>query len=201
MKVIYTLSLTLLLFMMTACTSYSTLSYDKSTLNLRVENTSLQVHGTEVKSNNENFSILYLQQKLIRLDDGSMVMYEYGETDLSYEFAQTTSRTVDIVFDARQMVKVYAHALVYAYQVILADSRVLNVVVSQSFDQEFTMVYGMSSEKLDKMLKKLNAFAKPVPYRNAITLEHEPNPLLSKWTTWKINFVPLVQPVPRFIRM
>ena len=201
MKTLYMLFLILSLFLLSACTPYSELSYNKSTLNLRVENTTLKVHGTEIKSNNENYAILYLHQKLLRLDDGSMVMYEYGETDLEYEFAQTTSRTVDIVFDARQITKVYEHALVYAYQIVLADSRVLNVVVSQSFDQEFTMVYGMNSEKLDKMLKKLNPLAKPVPHRNAITLEHEPNPLLSRWTTWKINFVPLVQPLPRFIRM
>jgi len=201
MKQLTLLSMLLALFVFSACTPYSELSYNKSTLNLRVENKTLQVQGTELKSNNENYTILYLEQKLLRLDDGSMVMYEHGDTDIEYEFAQITSRTVDIVFDTRKMVKVYDHALVYAYQLILADSRVLNVVVSQSFDQEFTMVYGMSSNKLDKMLKKLNPLSKPVPYRHAITLEHEPNPLLSRWTTWKINFVPLIQPLPRFIRI
>jgi hypothetical protein len=187
------------LFILSAC-SNSILNYDKSTLNLRVDNVLLQVHGTQLKTNRENFSILFLDQKLIRLDDGSMVVYEYGRTDMAYEFANTTRRTIDTVFDARQIVEVYSKALVYAYQIVLADGRILNAVVSQSYDQEISMVYGMSSEKLDKMLKKLNSLARPVPYRHAITLEHEPNPLLSKWTTWKINFVPLVQPLPRFMR-
>ena len=188
------------LFILSAC-SNSTLSYDKSKLNLRVDNVLLQVHGTQLKSNRENFSILFLDQKLIRLDDGSMVMYEYGRTDMAYEFAQTTRRTIDTVFDAQRIVEVYNKALVYAYQIVLADGRVLNAVISQSYDQEISMVYGMSSEKLDKMLKRLNPVARPVPYRHAVTLEHEPNPLLSRWTTWKINFVPLVQPLPRFMRL
>jgi len=188
------------LFILSAC-SNSTLSYDKSKLNLRVDNVLLQVHGTQLKSNRENFSILFLDQKLIRLDDGSMVMYEYGQTDMAYEFAHTTRRTIDTVFDAQQIVEVYNKALVYAYQIVLPDGRILNVIVSQSYDQEISMVYGMSSEKLDRILKRLNPQAQPVPYRHAITLEHEANPLLSKWNTWKINFVPLVQPLPRFIRI
>jgi len=192
-------ALTLLVF--TGCATDSTLSYDKSRINLRVDNAALQVHGKEVKSNRENFSILFLDQKLIRLDDGSLVMYEHGETDLTYEFAQLTPRTISHVFDAEQIIPVFSKAFLYVYQLVLTDGRVLNVVVSQSFDQEITMVYGMSSEKLDKMIHRLNLLAKPVPYRNAVTLEHELNPLLSRWTTWKINFVPLVQPLPRGLRM
>ena len=188
------------LLILSAC-SNSTLTYDKSKLNLRVANVQLQIHGTQLKSNRENFSILFLDQRLIRLDDGSMVMYEYGRTDMDYEFANTTHRTIDIVFDAQQIVEVYNKALIYAYQIILPDGRILNAVVSQSYDQEISMVYGMSSEKLDQMIKRLNPLAKPVPYRHVVTLEHEPNPLLSRWTTWKINFVPLVQPLPRFIRI
>jgi len=186
------------LFILSAC-SNSTLSYDKSKLNLRVDDILLQVHGTQLKANRENFSILQLEQKLIRLEDGSMVMYEYGRTDMTYEFAQTTRRTIDSVFDAQQIVEVYSKAQLYAYQIVLADGRVLNAVVSQSYDQEISIVYGMSSEKLDKMLKKLTPLARPVPYRHAVTLEHEPNPLLSRWTTLKINFVPLVQPLARFM--
>ena len=183
-----------------AC-STSTLTYDSSNINLRVDDTALKVHGKELKSNRENFSILFLEQKLLRLDDGNLVMYEYAQTDMAYEFAQITTRTIDIVFDARKIVKVYDKALIYGYQIILNDGRVLNAVVSQSFEQELSMVYGMSSQKFDEMLKKLNPDAKPVPYRNAIVLKNEPNPLMSRWNTWKVNFVPLVQPLPRFQRM
>ncbi len=198
LKLILIHTLTLLAF--TAC-STSTLTYDKSTFNLRVDNKQLQIHGTEQKSNRENFSILFLEQKLIKLDDGSLVMYESGETDMSYEFANITTRTIDIVFDARKIITVYDKAFIYAYQIVLADGRVLNAVVSQSYDQEIAMVYGMSSDKLDKMLRKLEPTIQPVPYKNAIVLNNQPNPLMSNWTTWKVNFVPLVQPLPRRLTM
>jgi hypothetical protein len=188
------------LFILSAC-SASTLTYEKSKLNLKVDDKQLQIHGTQLKSNRENFSILYLDQRLLRLDDGSVVMYEYGQTDLDYEFANPTRTTMRVVFDARKIIEVYNHSFVYAYQMILSDGRVLNAVIAQNYDQEINMVYGMSSQKLDKMISKLNPNMPKAPYRNVITLENEINPLISKWTTWKINFVPLVQPLPRFIRM
>ena len=189
---------TLLLF--TGCTT-SSLTYTKETLNLKVDNTQLQVHGTQLKSRSDNFSILFLDQKLIRLDDGTLVMYEKAETDIQYEFANTTTRTIQVVFDAKRLIKVYDHALVYAYQLVLADNRILNILISQSYDQELSMVYGMSTQKLDKMLHKLNPNTAPAYYKNAITLNLDRNPLLSNWTTWKVNFVPLVQPLPRLMRM
>ncbi len=181
--------------------STSGLTYTNEALNLTVDNTQLQVHGTEVKSGSDNFSILFLDQKLIRLDDGALVMYEKAETDMQYEFANTTTTTIKVVFDAQRIIKVYDNALVYAYQLILPDNRILNVLVNQSFDQELSMVYGMSTQKLDKMLNKLNPNTPPAYYKNAITLNNEYNPLLSNWTTWKVNFVPLVQPLPRLMHM
>ena len=200
MKSTFALINTVALLLFSGC-STSTLTYDNSNLNLRVDNTILKVHGEEIKSHRENYSILFLEQKLIRLDDGSIVMYEYAQTDMAYEFAQITTRAIDIIFDARSIVKVYDKALIYGYQIILKDGRVLNAVVSQSFGEELTMVYGMSSQKFDEMLKKIDPNAKPVPYRNAVILKNEPNPLMSRWNTWKINFVPLVQPLPRLQRM
>ena len=189
-----------MVFTFSAC-SNSTLTYDNSKLNLKVDNRQLQVHGTQLKANRENFSILYLDQRLLRLDDGNVVMYEYGRTDLDYEFANPTRRTMHIVFDTQKIIEVYNHAFVYAYQMVLSDGRVLNAVIAQNYDQEISMVYGMSSDKLDKMIRNLSPNRPKVPYRDVITLEHERNPLISNWTTWKINFVPLVQPLPRFIRM
>lgn len=199
LRMISTAIVTTLIF--TGCTTPSTLTYDKSKLTLKVENRHLQVHGSVVKSNTENFGILYLDQKLLRLDDGSLVMYEYGETDMSYEFANTTQYTIDNVFDVVQSIEVFEQSLFFAYQLVLSDRRILNVVVSQGYDQEITMVYGMSSEKLDKMIHKLDPLAKPVPYRNAINVAYEPNPLLSRWTTYKVNFIPLVQLLPRMMRI
>jgi len=197
MRNIQILLLSSLILFLTACTT-STLTHYNDKLTVRVDDNLLQVHGRTIKANRENFSILFLNQKLIQLDDKSLVMYEFAKTDFAYEFARTAMSTIKEVFDARQIVKFDITSQLFGYQLLLKDGRVLNMLAAQSYNQELTIVYGMSSNKLDKILKKFNPHAKPVPYRNVISLKSEPNPLLSNWTTWKINFVPLVQPLPRF---
>jgi len=109
----------------------SNLSYKNEELNLRINETSLQVHGTQLDQKNENFSTLFLTQKLLRLDDGSLVVYEEAETDMQYRFDPTTPRSIKIIFDAKRVIKLHYNTFIYAFQVILKDSRVLNVLVAQ----------------------------------------------------------------------
>lgn len=189
-----------LLLLLTACSTPAILNYDNANLNLQVEEKRIQVASTQIKSNKENFSILFLAQKLLRLDDGSLVMFEEAETDMQYMFDPPTTRTISVVFDAINVVKVYEKDFIYAYQLVLKDHRVLNIIVSQGYDQELQMVYGMSSKQFVKTLNRLNANINALPYKNAIELKNEPNPLLSRWTTWKVNFYPLVIPLRRLGR-
>lgn len=177
------------------------LSYNNEQLNLQVKNNHLQIHGTQLKQEKENFSTLFLTQDLLRLDDGSLVMYEYAETDMQYQFDPTTTRSISIIFDARSVNKVYENSLLFAYQVILQDNRVLNLIVSQSYDQELIMLYGMSTSKLNGMLRDLDPNAPLAYYKNSIDLSKERNPLMSRWTTYKVHIVPLVIPVRRFGRL
>lgn len=197
-SMIITLSSALLL---SACSNPSTLSYKNEQLQIKVNDSNLQLHGTQLKQQRENFSTLFLTQDLLRLDDGSMVMYEYAKTDLQYQFDPTTTRSIGIIFDARSVHKVYENSLLFAYQVILQDNRVLNIIVSQGYDQELIMVYGMSTSKLNSMLKALDPNASSAPYQHSITLNNESNPLMSRWTTYKIHMIPLVVPLRRIGRV
>jgi len=108
----------------------SNISYKNEQLNLQINDSHLQVHGTQVKQHKENFSTLFLTQNLLRLDDGSMVMYEEAQTDMQYQFDPTTIRSIGIIFDAKSVVKVYYNTLIYAFQVVLKDNRVLNVLAT-----------------------------------------------------------------------
>ena len=130
----------------------------------------MQLHGTLVKQQKENFSTLFLTQNLLRLDDDSIVMYEEARADMQYQFEPTTTRSIAVIFDAKQVIKVYYSSLLYAFQVELKDNRVLNVLATQGYDQELKMVYGMSTEKLNEMLKKLDPNAQPTYYKNVIDL-------------------------------
>ncbi len=183
-----------LIFLISACAT-SNISYKNEQLNLHINDSHLQVHGTQLKQHRENFSTLFLTQNLLRLEDGSMVMYEEARTDMQYQFEPTTTRSIGIIFDAKRVVKVYYNTLIYAFQVVLQDNRVLNVLATQGYDQKLQMVYGMSTEKLNHMLKSLDPDAQPVYYKNVIDLSHESTPFMSRWTTWKVHFVPLVIPI------
>jgi len=189
-----------LIFLISACAT-SNISYNNEQLNLQINDSHLQVHGTQVKQHRENFSTLFLTQKLLRLDDGSIVMYEEARTDIQYQFDLSTTRNIGIIFDAKRVVRVYYNALIYGFQLVLKDNRVLNVLATQGYDQKLQMVYGMSTEKLNNMLKNLDPDALPVDYKNVINLRNEPKPFMSQWTTWKVHFVPLVVPLRRIGRL
>jgi len=177
------------------------LSYNNEQLNLQANNNHLQIHGTQLKQERQNYSTLFLTQNLLRLDDNSLVMYEYAKTDIDYQFDPTTTRSIGIIFDARNVSKVYENSFLFAYQVVLQDNRVLNMIVSQAYDQELIMLYGMSTSKLNAMLKDLDPNAPLAYYKNSIDLSRERNPLMSRWTTYKVHITPLVIPIRRFGRL
>ncbi|PHS38378.1 MAG: hypothetical protein COB07_08810 [Sulfurovum sp.] len=191
------LSTFIALLLLTACGPTSNLNYSNGQLSIQLSDQNLQLQGKQLKQNRENFSILFLRQSLLRLNDGNIVMYEDARTDLQYQFDPTTTRLISAVFDAKNMLRVYAKDFLYAYQIVLPDNRILNLIASQSYEQELQMVYGMSTKKLNSMLKKLDENAQPAYYQNVIDLSQEPNPLMSRWTTKKINFYPLVIPLRR----
>jgi hypothetical protein len=188
---------TTLVLMINGCTT-SNLSYNNEQLSLQIKDSHLEVHGTQLKQQRENFSTLFLTQYFLRLDDGSKVVYEKAKTDIQYEFEPTTARSISIIFDAKKVIKVYYNTLVYAFQVVLQDNRVLNVLATQGFDQELNMIYGMSTEKLNSMLINLDPNVRAVYYKNTINLSNESEPFMSRWTTRKVHFIPLVVPVRRF---
>lgn len=179
----------------------SNISYHNEQLNLQINQAHLQIRGKQLDKKAENFSSLYLAKNLLRLDDGSLIVYEYGRTDMQYQFDTPANRTIRVIFDAKSVVGVYYSSLLHAFQVVLKDNRVLNVLVTQHFDQELDIVYGMSTKKLNSMLKSLDPNAQPVRYNNVIDLSKEPTPFVSRWTDWKVHFYPLIVPLRRIGRL
>lgn len=196
-KNIKLLALLTFIFMISACSRPSLLQYDKSNLNLQLEDKRIQVPSTQIQLKIVNFGSLFLEQKLLRLDDGSLVMYEEAETDMQYMFQPTTKRIISVVFDAIKVINIYEKDYISAYQLVLKDRRILNIIVAQVFDQELQMVYGMSSKQYVNTLNRLGADINGLPYSTTIELKNEPEPLLSKWTMSKVMFEPLVIPMLR----
>lgn len=200
-KNIKLLALLTFIFMVSACSRPSLLQYDKSNLNLQLEDKRIQVPSTQIQLKIVNFGSLFLEQKLLRLDDGSLVMYEEAETDMQYMFQPTTKRIISVVFDAIKVINIYEKDYISAYQLVLKDRRILNIIVAQVFDQELQMVYGMSSKQYVNTLNRLGADINGLPYSTTIELKNEPEPLLSKWTMSKVMFEPLVIPMRRSGRL
>jgi hypothetical protein len=188
------------LFLLSGCAT-SDLSYKNDNIHLRINDASLQVHGVALQEKHDNFSTLFLTQRLLRLDDGSLAVFEDARTDMQFQFDQTTPRSIKIIFDAKSVLRVHYDTFIYAFQVVLKDNRVLNVLVAQGYDQELQMLYGMSTEKMNNMLKELGQDAKPAFYKNVIDLSSEPTPYITGWTVQKVHLAPLVVPVPRFGRL
>lgn len=179
----------------------SNLTYKNHQIVLQVDKSSLHVEGTFLKQHKDNFSSLYLTQKVLQLKEGNLVVYEEARTDMLYEFEPSIIRSIQIIFEAKGMVKVYGKSHLYAYQLIMKDGSILNMIAEQSDSQDLSFVYGMSTTQLNKILKGLDPDANPAYYKKVILLKDTSHAILSKWDVKKVHFVPLVVPLPRFSGM
>ena len=128
-----------MLAFLTGC-STTDLSYKNSQLVLQVNDKHLQVDSRFINNRMNNFGTLFIDQKLLQLSEGNMVVYEKARTDDMYEFYYPTIDTIKIVFDARYVRVVYFSSSFYIMQVILADGRPLNVIVEQLEDKSLNIV-------------------------------------------------------------
>jgi len=187
---------TIVTLMISGC-GMSNLSYGNKQLTVQVEKEYLQLAGTLLNERRDNFSSLFLQQKVLHLNEGNLVVYEDARTDLSYEFEPPITRSIQIIFEAKSVIMVYAKSHLYAYQLILKDGKVLNVVAQQGDTQQLKFVYGLTTAQLNKMLKQLDTDAVGAHYKQVIRLQDEHHAILSKWDVQKVHFVPLVVPLAR----
>jgi len=177
-----------------ACTS-SGIQYQPNSLTLQVEENQVMLDATLLQKKREYFRTLVIEQKVLKLKAGNLLVYEDANTDISYEFSPATTHIICSVFDARAILKVYARSNMYAFQVTIANGQILNVLAQQDESQRLRFVYGMSTKQFNMMLKQLDNTARLAPYSNVLTLNNTQDAILSHWTTMKVDFLPLVKPV------
>ncbi len=197
-KITKLLFATTAILMLSSC-GMSNLSYDNKQLTIQVEKEYLQMNGTLLNERRDNFSSLFLSQKILRLDEGNLVVYEDARTDLNYQFDPTTTRSIEVIFEAREVIRVYGKSLLFAYQLILKDGRILNVIAQQDDDQYLRILYGMSTAQLNKMLKQVDPDAREAYYKQVIIIQDKQHAIFSKWDIKKIHFYPLVVPLRRLM--
>ncbi len=197
MKMIIGLIFAIIAALMVSGCGMSNLSYDNRQLTVQVEKVYLQMDGTLLSERRDNFSSLFLSQKVVRLAEGNLVVYEDARTDLSYEFEPPITRSIKIIFEAKSIIMVYGKSHLYAYQLILKNGKILNVVAQQGDTQQLKFVYGLSTAQLNKMLMQLDPDAVGAHYKQVSRPIDEHEAILSKWDVQKVHFVPLVVPLAR----
>ena len=192
------LLITLFILVFLAACSTTDLSYKNNQLLLQVDGKHLQVNGTSLGHHQSNFNTLYLSSNILQLDAGNIVVYEKLRTDNRYQFNFTTMRTIQIVFDAIEVRKVYFSSSFYILQLTLQNGRTLNTIVEQLEDQSLNLAYGMSNKQINDLLRRLDAKALSPLKQNVIAIENTQNAILSRWTMRKIDFAPLIVPLREF---
>ncbi len=191
------LFLIVILAILNSC-STTDLSYKNNKLVLQVDEKYLQVNARSLGHHQNNFNSLYLTHNLLQLDAGNLVVYEKARTDNRYEFNFQAMTTIQIVFDAIEIRKVYFSSSFYILQIVLQDGRVLNTIVEQLEDQSMNIAYGMSNKQISNLLRQLGSDTVNLINQNIIIIKKSQNAILSRWTTRKVHFVPLIVPIREF---
>ena len=198
-KIISALLTITVTLMISGCGIPSNLTYNNKQLTIQVEKEYLQLDGALINERRDNFSSLFLSQKVLRLNEGNLVVYENAKTDLEYEFEPPIMHSMKIIFEAKSVIMVYGKGHLYAYQLILKDGRLLNVIAQQGDTQQLKFIYGLSTAQLNKIIKQLDPNAVGAYYKQVIQLHNERDAILSKWDVQKVHFVPLVVPLAKMM--
>jgi len=186
------------IFIVSGC-GISNMDYNNQYLSLQTDKRSVERKGILLAVQKESYGTLYLVQKILRLDEGNIVVYEDAITDSLYEFEPGITRSIKVIFNARSVIIVYRKNHLYAYQLILQNGKILNIIAQQDEPQHLRMVYGMNSLQLDSMVKALEPDIKRAYYRQVITIKDTNKAVFSKWSVQKVHFYPLVSPVPKML--
>ena len=141
--------------LLNAC-STSQVDFQNDRLMIQSGNNAVYYDGKLVARHHENFSTLFIDQKILALPQGNLIVYEHARTDLQYEFGPSMRRIIQVVFDARQIVPVYIGSQFSAYRIALPRGQWLNILAQQSDTQELYFIYGMNTVQFNTMLQKID---------------------------------------------
>jgi len=183
----------LTVLLLSAC-STSQITYAPDQLTIQSANTTSVYQSTLITQRKQNFSTLFIDQKILKLPEGNLIVYEHAYTDLQYEFEPALKHIINIVFESRGIVAYYIGTQLSAYQIVLPNGQWLNLIAQQSDTQELTFLYGMNTKQFESMIKKADPNATFALHKKGITFHKPYQAVQSRWTTKKVHFVPLVVP-------
>ncbi len=175
--------------------SVTTLTHKNNQIILRVEDIIIKTQSQTLLSKLDNYGNITIKKELLKLNSNRVVVYENIRLDSSYEFNFTTTTTIKHVFESSKASQVYAHKGLYLYQLLLPNYRVLNIMVEEFDSQSMGIIYGLSTQDMRILFKKLKATPKRALVENTLLLQANKEAFISRWSTQKIHFIPLITPL------
>ncbi len=177
-------SLLLSTFLLTGCATSSLNLGADDTLTLTYGKEKLSARGLTLDTKQDRYPELELEQRIIELDDDTLIVYEDVQADLQYEFKYTTTKSVEMIFDAKDTKLLYQRNNLYFFQVELKDGNYLNVITQQSNMQSLTQLYGFSNMQMKKIIDKISDNRQSLKLnKNVVTFERFEGSYLSRWST------------------
>lgn len=189
----------LLSLLISACSAPSGIGYQNGYLYFHLEDVLVEIKSSPIAQKRTNFKSLFLDQTVLSTKEGNLLVYENARTDLSYEFDPTLMRIINVIFETRKKIPVYIKAHLHAYQIVLPNGQLLNLIAQQDNTQHIKLLYGMSTAQLNNILKKLDPAASQAHYNRVLSLKNHRHAIMTKWDDMKVHFYPLVVPLPRLM--
>ena len=190
--------LTLVFLLLSACIPQSTIVlHDGSVVLQTDEYNQIILHAQNRETRNRFFSGLHLKQQILQGREGTFFVLETVNLDNDYEFRQTVKRTIEIVFETRNIHKILSSGTLDLYQLILSDGRVLNIIAQKEGIFTMKFLYGMDMSGFEHILKQLST-TMPKVYTDPLYIaRHIEDAVVTKWDIVKVQFYPLVGRMPR----
>ena len=197
-------TIVVLLFFLSGCVTSSLTMPDQQTILISTNKNKMQISGNVHKNSRVNMNnIAFVHQSLFEQEEGAYLVYETVDLDSNYRYNYAPQRTMDIVFDAKEISTIYMFQYLTFLQIETQDRQLLNVLVDQSHEQYLTFAYGFSSKKFKEMIETVDATDKK-PSRalreEAVTLTDPDKAVLSQWNTKMLVLDHIFVPIGRMMR-
>ena len=198
-KLIFAASL-LFALLSSGCTS-SSIALQSNSLEIKHDEQVININGELLEKKTVNLSPAMIYQFIFKTEEGEILVYEYTDVDDLYRFRHGTSRSIDIIFEAKHVKTAFQFNNLYFFQVERKDASYINLIVQQSDDQSLIFVSGFSSARFAEMIKEVDREqkAKKTALKEAFTTKDPKKAVASKWNIKMIAIDNIFAPAARML--
>lgn len=198
-KLIFAASL-LFALLSSGCTS-SSIALQSNSLEIKHDEQVININGELLEKKTVNLSPAMIYQSIFKTEEGEILVYEYTDLDDLYRFRHGTSRSIDIIFEAKHVKTAFQFNNLYFFQVERKDASYINLIVQQSDDQSLIFVSGFSSARFAEMIKEVDREqkAKKTALKEAFTTKDPKKAVASKWNIKMIAIDNIFAPAARML--